>query len=347
MRNATWWSLVPLIFGAFVVAVEGTVLTGVLPVVAGDLRVEPGAVGATLAIYPLTYVFGAPAVAVLAGSRSQRTMCAVGLVMFALGNVVAASSGSIVALAAGRSIAALGACAYVPNAGARAISLGPRRRGRALSIVASGHTAATLVGAPLGIVASPHISWRSVLVVIAVLAVVVAVAQWFSRLDDQPASAMGLRERLRFLGDRRLLSILLLTLAVVTAEFIVYAYISVLVGHNAGTASATIATALVVFGIGTTTGTLAGGFLVDRYGWRRMLRTSTFVIAVALLAIPFAHNAVFLFLCLFMWGLFGWTSTGWSSWKRILLRTTVVASGSSRNPSTMSEGAAVVVTASS
>ncbi|RAS61789.1 MFS transporter [Lentzea atacamensis] len=104
-------------------------------------------------------------------------------------------------------------------------------------------------------------------------------------------------------------SILVLTLAVVTAEFIVYAYISVVVGHNVGSASATIATALMIFGIGTTAGTLAGGFLVDRYGWRRMLRTSTFVIAVALLVIPFAHNAVFLFLRLVVWGLFGWTFT--------------------------------------
>jgi predicted MFS family arabinose efflux permease len=309
VRNATWWSLVPLICGAFVMAVEGTILTGVLPLLAGDLRVEAGAAGATLAIYPLTYVFGAPALAVLVGGRSQRTMCALGLVVFALGNVVAASSGSILVLTAGRLIAALGACAYLPNAGARAISLGPERRGRALSIVASGHTAATLVGAPLGIVASSYISWRSVLVTIAGLAVVVAVAQWFSRLDDQPVSAMSTRERLRFLGDRRLLSILLLTLAVVTAEFIVYAYVSVVVGHNVGTGSGTVATALVVFGIGTTAGTLAGGFLVDRFGWRKMLRTSTFVIAVALLVIPFAHNAVFLFLCLVVWGLFGWTFT--------------------------------------
>lgn len=308
-RTATWWSLVPLILGAFVVAVEGTILTGVLPLLGRDLHVDPSAIGATLAIYPLTYVLGAPAVAVLAGRRSQRTMCVIGLVVFALGNVLAASAGSILVLTAGRLVASLGACAYLPNAGARAISLGPEKRGRALSIVASGHTAATLVGAPLGIVAASYISWRTVLVMVAVIAVTVSVTQWFSRLGDQPASTMSMRQRLKFLGDRRLLSILALTLAVVAAEFVVYAYISVLVGHNVGTDGRTIATALMIFGIGTTAGTLAGGFLVDRYGWRRMVRTSTFVIGVALLVIPFAHNIVFLSLCLVVWGLFGWTFT--------------------------------------
>ncbi|MCP2250115.1 MFS transporter [Lentzea aerocolonigenes] len=308
-RTATWWSLTPLVFGAFVVAVEGTILTGVLPTLGRDLQVEPGAIGATLAIYPLTYVFGAPTVAMLAGSRSQRTMCAIGLVVFALGNLGAASAGSLIGLTAGRLLASLGACAYLPNAGARAAGLGPERRGRALSIVASGYTAATLAGAPLGVVAASYLGWRPVLVVVAVCAVAVAVAQWFSRLDDQPASTMSMRERLKFLGDRRLLSILALTLAVVTAEFVVYAYISVVVGHNIGADSRTVATALMVFGVGTTTGTLAGGFLVDRFGWRRMLRVSTFVIGVALLVMPFARSIPFLFACLVVWGLFGWTFT--------------------------------------
>ncbi|RKT54196.1 MFS transporter [Saccharothrix australiensis] len=308
-RTPTWWSLTPLVFGAFVVASEGTILTGVLPQLGHDLRAEPGAVGAALALYPLVYVFGAPTLAVLAGGRSQRLVCTLGLGAFAVGNLVSASAGTLPALVAGRLIASLGACAYIPNAAARGLALGADRRGRVLSIVSSGFTAATLLGAPLGIYLASVLSWRLVLVLVAAGAVAVAGAQWSSRLGDHPVSGTGMRERLAFLTRRRLLAVLVLTFAVVLGEFVVYAYISLLVRHNVGATAAQTATAILVFGIGSTSGTLLGGFLVDRFGWRRVLWTSMTVIATALLLLPFATTPLLLGLCLLVWGLFGWTFT--------------------------------------
>jgi predicted MFS family arabinose efflux permease len=298
-----------LVFGAFVVAAEGTILTGVLPQLSKDLHAEPGAVGAALALYPLVYVFGAPTLAVLAGGRSQRLLCALGLVTFAVGNLISASAGTLAILVAGRLIASLGACAYTPNAGARALSLGADRRGRVLSIVSSGFTAATLIGAPVGIYLASLFSWRYVLVLVAAGALVVAVAQWSSRLHDNPVSTLGMRERLTFLTQRRLLAILLLTLAVVLGEFVVYAYISLVAQHNIDATAAQTATVILVFGIGSTSGTLLGGFLVDRFGWHRVLWTSMSVIATILLLLPFATNPVLFGTGLIVWGLFGWMFT--------------------------------------
>jgi len=40
-----WWSLTPLVLGAFMVAAEGSVLTGALPLVSADLHASPGVVG--------------------------------------------------------------------------------------------------------------------------------------------------------------------------------------------------------------------------------------------------------------------------------------------------------------
>jgi hypothetical protein len=157
--------------------------------------------------------------------------------------------------------------------------------------------------AEVGVALAGLIGWRMILGIIAGGALAVAVAQRFSKLDDASVAGLGFRARLRFLADRRLLAILALTVAVVTGEFVVYAYLSVIIGggHTA------IAVALAVFGVGTTAGTLLGGFLVDRFGWRRLLSTSMAVVATALLCLAVANTEICA--CLLIWGLFGWTFT--------------------------------------
>lgn len=308
-RSPSWWSLAPLVFGAFVVAAEGTILTGVLPLLTADLAASPSAAGQALATYPLVYVVGAPVLAVLVGGRSQRGVCAVGLVVFAAGNLVSASSGSLVTLMLGRLVSALGACVFVPHASARAVTIGAHRRGRALSVMASGFTAATLVGAPLGVYCAALAGWRVVLVVVAVAALLACVAQRWGNLGDGPVSGTTMRARLRFLADRRLLSIVVLTAVVVAGEFVVYAYISVIVSHQVTVGDSTIATAIMLFGAGSTAGTLLGGVVADRFGWRRVLLASMAVTGGALLVLPLARDFVLLAACLTTWALFGWTFT--------------------------------------
>ena len=265
--------------------------------------------GQSLAVYPLVYVIAGPLMAVLAGGRPQRAVSRAGLVMFAAGNLVSANATSIAGLIAGRVVAAIGASVFTPNAGARAASLGAERRGRAMSIVASGFSLATIIGAPLGVYFSSLFGWRSVLVTVAGCAIVVAVPQGFGRLGNARVTAMGMRQRLRFLGNRKLLAILLLSFAVVAGEFVVYSYIALIVGQKTGAGSDAIALAIMIFGVGTAAGTLAGGFGVDRFGWRRMLRVSVTVIGLTLTLLPFVQGMAPLLACLLTWAVFGWTFT--------------------------------------
>ncbi|MFC0105205.1 MFS transporter [Kibdelosporangium aridum] len=288
-EGLAWRRLIPLVLGAFTVAVEGTVLTGVLPALSTSLSVSASTVGQVLAMYPVIYVVASPLLALVVRSRRA---CTFGLVVFAAGNLISASAQSITPLALGRLVSAAGAALFIPNAGAQAVALGKNRKGRALAVMSSGFTAATLAGAPLGVYVASHLGWRWVLVVVAAMAVVVAAFQ----RADAPVSGMSIRDRFRFLGDRRMLAIVLLTAAVVAGEFVVYAYISLLVND--------IALAMLVFGIGTTAGTLLGGFGVDRFGWSRMLAVSLAVTVCAMVSIPFIG-----IVGLAVWGVFGWMFT--------------------------------------
>lgn len=304
-----WLSLVPLMAGTFVVAVESSILTGVLPRVSADLGVSTARGGQALALYPLVYVFGAPTMAVLMGGRSQRGVCTIGLLVFAAGNLVTARAPSISVLVAGRLVAAVGASCYTPNAGARAAALGADKRGRALSVLASGLTMATIVGAPMGVWASAFVTWRQILIAVASLAIAVAWIQRLSRLRGGQVAAMGMRARLRFLRGPKLLSIVGLSFAVVCGEFLVYTYLSVIVAHAVGQGSAMVAGALLVFGIGTTLGTVVGGACVDGLGWPRVLPLSMFGICATLAMIPLAHQRFVLYPVLLVWGVTGWSFT--------------------------------------
>ncbi|MFE6871405.1 MFS transporter [Kitasatospora sp. NPDC057692] len=306
---AGWSSLAPLVMGTFVVAVEGSILTGVLPRVSADLGLSAAGGGQALAVYPLVCVFGAPAASVLMGGRSQRDVCTFGLLLFAFGNLVTAASTGLGMLIAGRLVSALGACCYQPGAAARAARLGPRRRGRALSVLASGLTMATIVGAPLGVWASAVVTWRQILVLLAVLAVVVALVQRSSRLPGGALAAAGMRERAAFLGDRRLLSVVVLSFVVVAGEFVVYAYLSLVAGHVGGQESATVARTLMVFGVGTTLGTVVGGAAVDALGWRTVLVGSMGGMTLCLFLLPLARTETLLCAVLLGWGVTGWSFT--------------------------------------
>ncbi|HEX6351899.1 MFS transporter [Actinophytocola sp.] len=307
-REVSLWRLSPLVAGAFAIGVDASVLSGILLEVSEGLHAEPGAVGQVLAVFPLTYAIAAPLVATLVSGQSQRRISMAGLLLFALGNLVAAS-GTITLLGVGRFVAALGACAYLPNATATAAASAPERRsGRAVSLVLSGVTAATVLGVPAGIYLAALVGWRWVLISIAVLGLVSALAQQATGgLANPRPTPVPVRDRLRLLGDRTLLGALALTVVVVTGEFVVHSYLAVVVDENVGAGTGVLALALTVFGASTLVGTISGGVLSDRFHWRPLLLVTVTAVGAILVALPLADGLVATLVLLSLWGMVGWT----------------------------------------
>ncbi|MCS7482450.1 MFS transporter [Umezawaea endophytica] len=301
------WRLTPLVVGAFAIGVDASVLSGILLAVSSDLGTDPSTVGQALAVFPLVFAIGAPIVASLVAGQSQRRIGMAGLLLFSAGNLVA-MSGSVAMLVAGRLIAAIGACAYLPNATATAgASVPSARSGRAVSLVLSGVTAATVIGVPLGVLVSSLVGWRWVLVAIAVMGVVAALLQGRGGLADPRTQPVPIRERLRLLGQPGLLVVLALTLLAVAGEYVVYSYLALVVRDNVGAGTEVLMLMLTVLGVGTLIGTIAGGVLSDRFRWRPLLATTVTTVGLLLLVLPVASGLVATLVVLFAWGVVGWT----------------------------------------
>jgi DHA1 family inner membrane transport protein len=268
--------LLALSVGTFTLGVDGFVLSGLLPQVSASLHVSASTAGQLTTLFALVYAVGSPLIAAAAGAWDRRRLLLTGMTVFMAGIAVQALGPSFAVVAAGRILAALGAAAYQATAYSTAgILSDDAHRARALAIVAGGSSVAIVAGLPFGILIGQTWGWRSAMWVLLGMAFISVLA--IGLLPPAHAPAQPLRERVRALGDRRVLGILLGTVTVLTPGFIVLAYLPALM-HTAGR---WIVIATIAYGAGQVTGTTVVARLITRRGARFALRGGALGVTLA------------------------------------------------------------------
>jgi MFS transporter, DHA1 family, purine base/nucleoside efflux pump len=294
--------------GAFAVGTSAYVVSGVLPAVSGELGVSLTAAGQLATAFALAYAVGAPVLATVAGRWDRRTLLLTALVVAAVGNGLSALATSYSVLIAGRIIAALGAAAYTPAATLVATALlPPERRARAVALVFGGLTLALAVGVPAGDLLGSTIGYTGVFGAVAVISALVAAAVplCLPRIPAPPA--VPLRERFAVAADRRVLTVLAMTVIGVLSAMVVFIYVTPLLNATAGIHGATIALLLLVYGVGAMAGNTWGGRAADRFGTVPALFAVLAGIAVTVAVLPLtAHTLAGAAVVLALWGAFTW-----------------------------------------
>ena len=295
--------------GAFAVGTSAYVVSGVLPAVSAELDVSLTAAGQLATAFALSYAVGAPLLAAAAGRWDRRTLLLAALLVAAAGNALSGLATDYPLLIAGRVVAALGAAAYTPAATLFATALRPAsERGRAVAVVFGGLTLALALGVPAGSLLGGAIGYRWVfgLVAIVSLAVAAAVLAWLPRLSAPPA--VSLRERFAVAADRRVLTVLAVTVLGVLAVMSIYIYVVPLLTTTAGLDGPTIGLLLLAYGLGAIVGNSWGGRAADRFGTLPTLFGVLTGMLVLTVTLPLtATTAVGAGLALFLWGTFTWS----------------------------------------
>jgi MFS transporter, DHA1 family, inner membrane transport protein len=294
-----------LAVGLFIVGTNGFMIAGLLPEIAKTLHTQASDVSYSITYYAIVVAIASPAVSILLARVSRTTLMALGLVLVFLGTVVAATAGTLEIFTLGRIVAALGGAALVPAATATAAILAsPEKRGRAISFVAVGFTAAIAFGAPLGTVVASGGGWRVPLLGLAVLAALtaVAVAAFVRHIPlGQPVSA---RRRFAILRDPRILLVLFTTLFAVTGFNVVYIFSTSVTATATGGSASLLALLLLIFGVAGIAGNSAAGPLTDRFGNRPVAIVVFVVLTISLVTIAFvADSFVALAIVFVFWGL--------------------------------------------
>ena len=135
-------------------------LGGRLPAIASDLDVAVGTAGTLTSAFAIGMVVGAPLMAGLARTWPARSSLLGFVLVFAAAHVLGAATANFPVLFATRVVAALANAGFLAVALTTAARLVPAdSKGRALAVLLSGTTAATIAGVPAGSVLGTTLGW--------------------------------------------------------------------------------------------------------------------------------------------------------------------------------------------
>jgi predicted MFS family arabinose efflux permease len=309
-----------LTLGTFAVGTDNLVIAGILPDVAGDLKVGLDAAGLLVTAYALAYGIGSPLMAAITGRFRREHMVVWAIGVFAAANILCAIAPNYPLLIAARVLAGLAAAVYTPSAYALAVSLAsPERRGRALSAVLLGISGSTVLGVPLGTAIGHRLGWHATFILVGLLSAIAMAALLTIRMRSPDAGhlqRMSVAARLAPLGRTAILLALAPNMIWAVGSMAVFTYISLLLSPHFD--ADTIVALLLVNGVGGLIGSFIGGRLADRFGPVRPMAVCLLGGAVNLVIWGLVNGSLALTgLVIFVYALLSW-ATGPSQQMRVI-----------------------------
>ncbi|MBM2620841.1 MFS transporter [Actinoplanes sp. LDG1-06] len=263
--RAAWAGVVSLSLGFFAFVMAEFLPASLLPRIAGDLGVSPGAAGQTVTVTAV----GAGLAGLLLPAwlpRVDRRHVTLGLTVAAIvSNVLVALAPNLPVMLAARLILGVALGGYWALAIAMVAQLVPGDRlGRAVTVINAGVSVATIAAVPLGTWLGELWGWRAVFLLGGGVAVLALVAQAVTLPGVAPQAVGGLRALGSALRSGFLLLGLTAILLIAAGQFTGFTYIRPAAEFVSGIDAGGLAALLLVYGVANVLGTAASGFLVDR-----------------------------------------------------------------------------------
>lgn len=254
-------TLLALAVSAFAIGSTEFISVGLIPLLIQSFHVSMAQAGMTVSVYALGIMVGAPLMTLLTGQINRHTLMVIIMLLFILGNLVAAFAPAFIVLLAGRVIAALAHGIFMTVASVIAADVvAPSKRASAIAVMFTGLTVATVTGVPMGTMIGQLGGWRWSFIFISVIGVIGLIADYILVPRNLPlpskATAKGI---LRVLGNPQLLLALLVTALGYGGTFVAYTYLSPLLEQKMGWSAGAVVIILVVYGLMVAIGNTLGG----------------------------------------------------------------------------------------
>lgn len=258
----TLWSLA---ISAFAIGSTEFISVGLLPLLVQSFQVTLSAASLTVSMYAFGVMIGAPVLTMLTTQWNRHTLMAALMLVYIIGNLIAAGATSFVVLLVGRIIAALvhGLFMSISSVIAADVVV-PSKRASAIAMMFTGLTVATVTGVPLGTFIGQHFGWRLSFLFLASIGLFSLVANWILIPRDLPmGSKMKLGAVGKLMTDKKILLALLLTVFGYGSTFTSYTYISPILGQLMHFTADNIVIILIAYGLMVAIGNTIGGRLAD------------------------------------------------------------------------------------
>ncbi|WP_242686999.1 MULTISPECIES: MFS transporter [unclassified Actinopolyspora] len=299
--------LLVLAVGTFVVNTGSYLVAGVLPAIAGHIGVSVTVAGQLVTVHALTYAVSAPVLSTMVSRWERRRLLWFSLGLFVASNVATALAPDFATLTAARVLGAIGASLFTPTAVVIASDLVPLdRRGRAVSVVLSGLTLATVIGVPSGVLLNDVFGYQGLFWLVAALGVIASLAlRVLPAVPAPPPIRLG--ERVGVLRNRPVVLVLAVSALASLADFAGYTYAAPMLEALTGVSAGTLGVLLFVYGAAGATGNVVVGRVTDRFGSSVGIVGSLLVLTAGLALLPLAGPSLAASAVLLaLWGFGGW-----------------------------------------
>lgn len=263
--RAAWAGVVSLALGVFGLVTAEFLPASLLTPMSHDLGVSIGAAGQSVTMTAIVGAIAGPAVVIGTGRLDRRYVLFALTGLLIVSSLLAATASGLTMLLLSRAMLGIGLGGFWAMSLALAMRLVPEQRmPRAMAVIMTGVSVATVCAAPVGAWVSDVLGWRYAFFIAAGVGVIALLAQVLTLPAMPPAGAAGLGTMaavLRRPAIRRGLSTVLL---VVAGHFAGFTFIRPFLEEVPGFQVDGISAILLAFGIGGFIGNIAGGLLAER-----------------------------------------------------------------------------------
>jgi len=265
-KKRSMLALFALAVSAFAIGTTEFISVGLLPLISKDLDISLTTAGLTVSLYALGVTVGAPVLTALTSRMPRKTLLLWIMIVFIIGNGIAASATSVTVLLIARVISAFSHGVFMSIGSTIAADLVPEnKRARAISIMFTGLTVATITGVPFGTFLGQQLGWRYAFVAIVVIGIIGFIANSILIPSDlRKGTRTSIQDQVKLITNSRLLLVFIITALGYGGTFVVFTYLSPLLQSVTGFKQGTIALILLVYGVAIAVGNMIGGKLSNK-----------------------------------------------------------------------------------
>ncbi|WP_428031608.1 MFS transporter [Ancylobacter sp.] len=314
--SPAWAAVGSMTLGVFGLVTAEFLPASLLTPMAADLGITEGAAGQAVTATALVAMAASLLVSAATQRIDRRNLMVAFSIMLVISNLIVAFAPNLPVLILGRVLLGLALGGFWAMSAALTMRLVPEAMiPRALSILFSGVSAATIFAAPVGSYLGHLLGWRAVFLLAAAMGVVTIIAQIATLPRMAPTGTAGLRTLVDVLRRPGVALGMLAAMLAFAGHFAVFTYIRPFLETVTGIGINALSGILLGFGLANFVGTLAAGPLIERSLKAALLGMPLLMAAlgvalVTLPADPTVHTLLFA-----LWGFaFGGVPVAWSTW---------------------------------
>ncbi|MBZ9998310.1 MFS transporter [Mesorhizobium sp. BH1-1-4] len=260
-----WGAVVSLALGVFGLVTAEFLPASLLTPMARDLGVSEGVAGQAVTATAIVGAIAAPTMAIVTRRMDRRLVMWMLTVFLILSNLLATFASSLTTLLLARVVLGVALGGFWAMSAAMALRLVPMRlMPRAMSIILTGVSLATVTAAPVGAYVGDIWGWRTAFMIATLVGALALLVQLATIPKLPPVGVASFRTLLEVLERPSIRVALLVVLLVASGHFAGFTYVRPFLEKVPVLNIETISLVLLAYGIGGFFGNIAGGFLAER-----------------------------------------------------------------------------------